>query len=236
MTISKAVILAAGKGTRMLPITMKKPKPLVSVAGKPFLYFLINNLLDSGITEIGIVMGYRKEQIVDFVEENFPDEDITLIEQEEQLGTGHALMCAKEFIGEDEFIVVMSDNLYSVNDLKKFQNTNGNTYVSAFRHEHPERYGLILEDDGLLVEVIEKPENVEPGAKINAGLYKFSTELFTVLGKINPSLRGELELTDAVNLLAKSGEVKIIDIEDFWLDLARPEDIFSISQFLQERQ
>lgn len=228
----KTVILAAGKGTRMLPITMKKPKPLVVVAGRPFLYFLINNLTEAGFDEIGIVVGYKKERIEEFVEEYFPDLKITLIEQNEQLGTGHALMQAKEFVGNEDFAVVMSDNLYSVNDLRKFQNGDNFVTVSAFRHEHPERYGVVNEEDGFLIEFIEKPEKVEEGAKINAGLYKFNSEIFSRLEEVKASERGEIELTDAVNSLAKDGRVKIIDIEDFWLDLARPEDLYIISEFL----
>ncbi len=216
----------------MLPITLKKPKPLISVAGKPFLYFLMKNLLSAGFDELGIVVGYKKELVDEFVKEYFPSEKVTLIEQKEQLGTAHAVMCAEKFVGSDDFTVVMSDNLYSVKDLRKFKVSDVYTYIAAYKHENPERYGVI-EENNSIVTIKEKPQDVTRGAKINAGLYKFKPELFAILKRIKPSERNELELTDAINIMSSSKKIKIVNIEDFWLDLARPEDIYKISEFIE---
>ncbi len=113
----KALVLAAGKGIRMLPHTNDKPKVLIEIDGKPFLYYILKNLENAGLKNIGIVVGYKKEKIKDFVKKyNF---NVSLIEQKKLFGTGKAVLDAKQWIGEDDFIVLMGDNLYSVEDIKK---------------------------------------------------------------------------------------------------------------------
>lgn len=226
----KVVILAAGKGTRMLPLTENKPKVLVEVKGKPFLFYVLENLKQAGFTKIGIVVGYKKEQIVDFLKKiNF---QTTLIEQKEQLGTGHALLQAKSFCGSDPFLVLGGDNLWSVRDLKLMNRKDEFNYLSGIEVQDPTKYGVLSAKTGFLQEIKEKPLHPQSDL-VNTGLYKFTPEIWFALSKVGKSKRGEIELTDAVNFLAKEGKVKVVKVRDFWLDLGCPKDIKKIELFLR---
>jgi len=228
----KAVILAAGKGVRMLPLTLDKPKPLIEINGKPFLLHLLERLHDAGFEDkdIAIVAGYKKEKMEDFLEENkLP---ITVIEQEALLGTGDAVSRAREFVDDEDFVVVGGDNLFSAADLKAIQQDDGYCHVAAWKVDNPSRYGVLLCKGNMLLKVIEKPKEFI-GNLINAGLYKFTSDIFEALEQIRPSERGELELTDAISLLAESRKVKVMMLQDYWLDLGRKDDIERIGDFLK---
>lgn len=225
----KAVILAAGKGTRMLPLTETIPKVLIEVNGKPFLQHLIERVQEAGFDEIGIVVGYLGEKIKQFCSSN--NIQATFIHQDEPKGTGHALLQAKEFCGSDNFVMLAGDHLWSVEDLKKIIVDDDLNYVSAIEVDNPAPYGRVVVDDGMLVRIAEKITE-DLGNLINVSLYKFTSEIWDVLEKIEPSPRGEYELTDAVNLLA--GRVKVLVLADYWLDLQGKEDIEKIEEFLQK--
>jgi len=227
----KVVILAAGKGVRLQPLTNDVPKPLIEVNGKPFLYYLINELAKTGFdySDIGIVVGYKRGKIEEFIKKyKF---SVTLIEQKEQLGTGHAVSAAKDFIGRDNFIVVMGDNLYLADDITKIKNDDDLCYVAGFHHSNPERFGILVVDDDKLVRIIEKPKQLISDL-INAGLYKFTPEIFEALKVIKKSERGEYELTDAITWLADKRKVMVVEIET-WLDLGNADDIQNIEDFLK---
>lgn len=229
MKITKAVIMAAGKGTRMLPLTEHTPKVLIEVNGKPFLYYVIENLKKAGFTEFGIVAGYLKEQIEDFVKKNGINAQI--IEQKEQKGTGHAVMQAKDFCKNESFIVLGGDNLFSVDDLKSVSRPDNFSYIVGKVENDPSRYGVLFVEGEMLVRIIEKPKEFF-GNLINIGLYKFTPEIWPALDKIKLSPRGEYELTDAITLLAKQGKVKVIKLRGYWLDLGCKEDIPKVEEFL----
>jgi len=225
------VIMAAGKGTRMLPLTEEIPKVLVEVNRKPFLYYVLKNLEKAGYDDIGIVVGYKKEQFPEFLEKyGFK---ATLIEQTEQKGTGHAVMQAKDFTKDENFIVLGGDNLWSPRDLKGMSKDDGLTYVAGYEVENPERYGVLVAKKDFLVEIVEKPTRFV-GNLINTGLYKFTPEIYQALQRVKQSPRGEYELTDAVSLLASEGKVKIIRIGDYWLDLGSKEDIPKVEAFIKK--
>lgn len=225
----KAIILAAGKGTRMLPLTKKVPKVLVEVNGRPFLAYVIKNLRSAGFTELGFVVGYKKENIIEFLQKN--KIKATIIEQKEQLGTGHALLQAKQFCGKDDFIVLGGDNLWSADDFKQFNQKDKFNYISGIKVDHPEKYGVLIAENGLLQEIKEKPKRYV-GNLVNAALYKFTAEIWSALEKVKLSERGEIELTDAVTLLAKERKVKIIEVKDYWLDLGCKEDVITIEKLM----
>jgi len=227
----KAVILAAGKGVRMLPITETIPKVLIEINGKPFLYYILKSLQKAGFDEFGLIVGYRKEMVADFLKEyNFR---ATLIEQKEQLGTAHALKQAEEFVDGEDFIALGGDNIWSVNDLKKFNINDDLNYISGLKVENPEKYGVLVVKDDRLVRIYEKPKEFV-GNLINTGLYKFTPEIFEAIEKIGLSPRGEYELTDAITLLAGQGKVKVIKVEDFWKDLGRLDDIPGVEIFMKK--
>ncbi|MBU0459222.1 MAG: NTP transferase domain-containing protein [Nanoarchaeota archaeon] len=226
----KVVILAAGKGTRMLPLTKEIPKVLVEVNGKPFLYYVFKILHQAGLKDIGIVVGYKKEKIKDFLKKY--DFKAELIEQKEQLGTGHAVLQAKDFVGQEDFIVYSGDNLYPVKDIKKIKHKDDFYYIGGLEAEEWQKYGVLVIKDNLLVEIKEKPTEFVSNV-INTALYKLKPEIFPLLEQLKPSLRGEIELTDAINLLAQEQKVKVVAGE-WWVDLGCKEDILRVTHFLED--
>lgn len=223
----KAIIMAAGKGTRMLPLTEKVPKVLVEINRKPFLYYVLENLKKAGYGEIGIIVSYKKEQFPEFLKKyGFK---AALIDQKQPLGTGHAVIQAKDFTKNDNFIVLGGDNLWSVNDLKAINKKDNLNYVAGVEVKNPEKYGVLFTKNDNLVEIKEKPKNPESNL-INTALYKFTKDVYKALEEIKESPRGELELTDAINILAKKGKVKIMKLKDFWIDLGSKEDIEKVEK------
>ena len=227
----KAVILAAGKGVRMLPLTETKPKVMVEVKGRPFLQYVLDHLRLAGITDVGIIVGYKKEVIADYLEKN--NIKATLIEQKEQKGTGDAVKQAKEFCGKDDFLVVSGDSLFSVRDLQKLQQDDDFCYVVGRIVENPQKYGVFVVDKGKLVRIVEKPKEFV-GNLANSGIYKFTSDIWGALDRIKLSPRGEYELTDAITILAQQGKVKVLTLQDYWLDLGCKEDVGKAEEFLKK--
>ncbi len=231
--MTKAVIMAAGKGTRMLPLTKTTPKVLIKINNRPFLHYVIENLKKAGYDEFGIVAGYLKKQIQDFIDNN--DINAAIIEQAEQKGTGHAVMQARDFCKDEEFIVLGGDNLFSVKDLKAINKKDGFCYaVGKEMKGDVSKYGVFVVKDSMLKRIEEKPEN-PPSNIINIGLYKFTADIWKALDRIKLSSRGEYELTDAITILAKKGKVKVLKLKDYWLDLGCKEDIPKVEGFLKGR-
>ncbi|TFB08157.1 hypothetical protein E3V08_05245 [Candidatus Atribacteria bacterium MT.SAG.1] len=235
--VKKVVIAAAGKGVRMLHLTKNKSKHLIKVCQKPFLTYLLDNLFKAGYKEIILIVGYKGEKIKEFLEEyNHNGYKIKVIDQFDTLekgeyGTLCPLKCVKNIIKEN-FLMVYGDNLYSAKDLKSFDIDDKYNYVAGFIHQHPEKYGVFISNNGFLKEIIEKPEKYV-GNLINTGLYKFTPEIFDKISQISKSSRGEYEITDAITLLAKEKKVKIKKIQDYWFDFGNPGDILKISKFLK---
>lgn len=234
--LKKVVIAAAGRGTRMKHLTNNKPKHVINVQQKPFLHYLLDNLVEAGYQEIILIVGYKAEKI----RECLKDHKIktTIINQfemfdEKTYGTLIPLKCAQKAVGQENFLMLYGDNLYSVRDLKNFNIDDNYCYVAGFLREHPEKYGVLVSDNGFLTEIIEKPKEFV-GNLINTGLYKLTPEIFKKIPQVKLSQRGEYELTDAISLLAKDKKVKIKKIEDYWLDFGNPADIIKLSRFFKE--
>ena len=229
----KIVIAAAGKGTRMKHLTKNKPKPLIK---KPFLAYLLGNILKAGYKEIILVVGYKEEKVRDFLKKY--RYKVKLVNQykilgENEYGTLSALKCLKKFLASENFVMVYGDNLYSPKDLKSFKINDNYHYVAGFWHPHPEKYGVTVSDNkGFLKKIVEKPKKFV-GNLINTGLYEFSPEIFKKISKVSLSIRGEYELTDAINFLAKEKKVKVKEIQDYWFDFGNPADIIKLSRFLK---
>lgn len=242
--IKKVVIAAAGQGTRMLHLTTNKPKPLINVKERPFLAYILDNLFKAGYKEIILVVGYKEELMKKFVEDykkRLKDNKrkIELVSQyeilgpkEKEYGTACPIKCVKKTIGKSSFIYLYGDNLYSVRDLKAMNITDKYNYAAGLLHPHPEKYGALIAGSRFLKEIIEKPKKFV-GNLINAGLYKFTPEIFKKISKIKKSPRGEYEITDAISLLAKEKKVKIKKIKDSWIDFGNPGDIMKFSNFLK---
>lgn len=231
--IKKAVILAAGKGKRMGELTKFLPKPLLEINNRPFLYYLMQNLIKIGLQDIYLVVHYRKEHIEHFIKEHAIK--ATLIDQGEPLGTAHAIGKVKDFVGKDNFLVLMGDNYYSEDDIRKLLINDSYCYVAGMKHSCPEKYGVIIKESDFLVRMPEKPKEFISDL-INIALYKFTPEIFAAIDTIHKSPRGEYEINDAIMALANRKKVKVIEILNDWIDLGCPEDIPKAEAFFRSHR
>jgi len=236
MAIKKVVIAAAGQGTRMKQLTENKSKHLIEVNEKPFLAYLMDNLIKAGYTDITLVVGYESGLMEQFLKDyGYNAKVINQFEilgpKEKIYGTACPLMCVKDI--EEQFIYLVGDNFYSVDDLKAMNVEDNFNYVAGLKNDHPESFGVLIEDGEFLKEIIEKPKEFV-GDLINISLYKFTPQIFEKVFKIEKSQRGEYEVTDAISLLAKEKKVKIKKIKDFWMDFGKPEDVEKFEKYLED--
>lgn len=226
------IIAAAGRGTRMKGLAQYKPKHLIEVAAKPFLYYLLKHIYQAGLSRVIIVTGYLSAAFDKFIEQyqkEFPS--LQILNQyevvgQEKYGSLMPLLAAKHLVASQPFLMVNGDHLYSVRDLMVFQQAGGDyNYVAATSVSEPSKFGtLVVDNDNLLVRIDEKVPHPVTNL-INAGLYRFTTEIFEAAAEVKLSPRGEYEITDAITILAKKKKVKIVPLQDYWLDFGRPEDV-----------
>ena len=228
----KAIILAAGKGVRMLPLTENTPKVMVEVLGQPFLHYIIEHVQKAGCRDLGIVVGYKKEKIVDFLRQK--KIKATIIEQREQRGTGDALKQARQFCGNEQFILQGGDDLFSAEDLRAVSRDDKFCYVVGKEVQDWQKYGVLVVQRENLVKIVEKPQEFV-GNLANTALYKFTPEIWEALAQVKLSPRGEYELTDAVTILAQQGKVKVLRLHGEWLGLGSKEDVVKIEDFLRKK-
>jgi len=224
----QAIVLAAGEGSRMRPLTTKMPKVMLPVAGKPLLEHIILRARATGIDNFVLVVGYGGDTVRSY----FGDGDrlgvkIDYAQQAKQLGTGHALMAAQS-LAEDNFLVLNGDVLPDEASLREM--ATGGLAVSAIKVDDPRRYGVFLQENGYFRSVVEKSDN-PPSNLANAGIYFLERSIFEILQAAPLSERGEYELTDGLNLLAAKEEIRIVEMER-WLEIGRPWDILAANEIL----
>jgi UDP-N-acetylglucosamine diphosphorylase / glucose-1-phosphate thymidylyltransferase / UDP-N-acetylgalactosamine diphosphorylase / glucosamine-1-phosphate N-acetyltransferase / galactosamine-1-phosphate N-acetyltransferase len=226
------VIAAAGRGTRMKELALAKPKHLIEVAAKPFLYYLLRHIYDVGLTRVIIVTGHLSAEFDKFVADYKAEfSGLEIINQYDVVGQTRygslmPLLSVRHVVSGAPFLMVNGDHLYSVRDLSNFCQVNQNyNYIAATQVDDPAKFGtLVIDKDNFLTRIDEKvPKPVTN--LINAGLYRFTPEIFEVADSVGASPRGEYEITDAITALAKNTKVKIIQLKDYWLDFGRPDDI-----------
>jgi glucose-1-phosphate thymidylyltransferase len=204
----QAIVPAAGEGTRLRPLTDDRPKGLVEIAGQPLLTHVFESLLAVGIDEIVVVVGYRGDDIVDYYDDDFRGVPLTCVWQEEQLGLGHAVLTAEEHVSGD-VVVWNGDNVGAV-DLAGLVERHRETgaaatlLIDAVSRERAREGAVFVLDDGEPVGVVEKPDD-PPSTLIPLGVFVFSSQVFEALRRVEPSDRGEYELTDAIDLLVDKG-------------------------------
>ena len=185
----KAVLLAAGEGNRLRPITTTRPKPLIPIAGKPLLEHTILSLKEAGIDSILLIVGYKQEMIKDYFKDGLDDFGVNLdyITQEEYLGTAHAAQYAKKFVGTDDFLLMYGDILVDGKIFKSliqhFNKFKPEGVISLIRVENPEEYGIIsLNNEGYVDKITEKPpKGANLGDLANAGIYIFTPMIFQAI-------------------------------------------------------
>lgn len=239
--INKVVIPAAGKGTRMLELAKDKPKHLIDVLDKPFLYYVLKNLQTAGFQEMILVIGNHAEQMREFAAGAGQEFNLTLVDQfatmgTDKYGTAIPVLAAQSAVGQEQFICIYGDNLYSQRDLQAMRALDDEfNYVSLLHVPNPEKYGVPIMQGELVTDFVEKPQAFISNW-VSIGCYKFTPEIFTEAAKVGKSERGEYELTDAVAALAKAGKVKGRKMLDYWLDFGNPDDIKKVGDFIQGGQ
>lgn len=227
----KAVILAAGKGTRMGPLTENRPKAMLPVANKPILEHIIVNLKAAGIREFLIVTGYHKEKITDYFKDGSGlGVDIEYIEQKVQKGTADAIAVARDSINE-RFLVTNGDVFTGIPDIKRICNAKGEAVLTAMKVANPEVYGILYVKGKSVERLVEKPRK-SASDLANAGIYIFEPSIFDAIENTKPSPRGELEITDSIQLPIDSGrEVNHTELSK-WHDIGFPWHLFSANEMM----
>lgn len=226
----QAVILAAGEGTRMRPLTYTRPKVMLPIANKPILEHLINELKKAGIRDIVLVVGYKDEKVREyFGDGNKWDVNISYVTQRKQLGTADALKSALHLI-EGDFLMLNGDNIVGHEDIRRLMNSDGMS-IGVKSVPNPQDFGVIQIENGVVKKIVEKPEE-PPSNLINAGVYKFTEDIFEFLEKTPISKRSEYEITDTIQIAIDSGVIfKAVRI-DWWIDIGYPWDLLKANEIL----
>jgi UDP-N-acetylglucosamine diphosphorylase/glucosamine-1-phosphate N-acetyltransferase len=236
----KACILAAGEGKRLSPITDNRPKHMIRVAGKPLLEHTIERLKINGITEILIVVGFKKEQIMDYFKDGTGlNVKISYIEQTQFLGTANAAYYAKDFAKNDPFMLIYGDLLVDTQIfakcIERYNKKDTDAVISLFEVPDPQKYGIInLDSQGFVKKIVEKPETNEYGNLANAGVYIFSSKIFEGIEKTPKSKRGEYEITDSMQILVDNGyKIAGVNVTGlYWSDVGHPWQLLEANQYL----
>jgi len=235
--IKKIVIPAAGKGTRMLDLAKDRPKHLIDVLDKPFLYYVLKNIQNAGYEEIVLVVGNHAEKMVEFAEGAGKEFPLTLVDQftvmgTERYGTAIPILAAREAVGDENFVCIYGDNLYSPRDLAAIrQLDDAYNWLSLLEVPNPEKYGVPIVEGDAVRDFVEKPKTFISNW-VSIGCYKFTPAIFAEAAKVGKSERGEYELTDAISSLAKQDKVKARKMLDYWMDFGNPDDIKKVGDFL----
>ncbi|MCX8205199.1 MAG: glucose-1-phosphate thymidylyltransferase, partial [Candidatus Nezhaarchaeota archaeon] len=238
----KGIILHGGAGTRLRPLTFSGPKQLIPVANKPVSQYVLEDIRDSGVKDVAIVLG---EIYPELVREHYGDGSkfgvkITYIYQGRPLGIAHAVGLCRGFVGEDRFVVYLGDNLLQ-SGIKKyveaFLSGDYDAYILLKEVDDPTRFGVAkFDQNGRLVGLVEKPK-VPPSKYALVGVYFFKPVVFEVLRELKPSWRGELEITDALQLMLERGyRVGYGFVDGWWLDTGKKDDVlYANALILDER-
>lgn len=225
----KLVILAAGKGTRLQPLTNSIPKGLVEINSKPLLTHILD-LIKEYVTEIIIVVGHLGNLIEEYYKNEYESIPIKYVYQEEQLGTGHALLSAKKYL-DCEFLVINGDDIYHKEDIEKL--TKAKFGVLGMEVENWQHFGVLVQNstNNSLREIVEKPTSYI-SSLANAGVYKLSPIIFNHL--LMQSKRGEYEIIDYINYLINNDhKVEIFEIEHYWYPVNSLEQLYEAEKNLK---
>lgn len=231
----KALILSGGSGTRLRPLTYSQQKQLIPVANKAVLFYAIEDVIEAGADEIGIILGPNKDQVIDTVLAESWDVPIEFIYQGEPKGLAHTILVAETFL-DDDFVMYLGDNILRdgiVRHKERFNSLNSDASVLLTQVNDPQRFGVAdLNSDGSIRRLVEKPK-VPPSNYALVGVYFFKPAIIDACKAIKPSWRNELEITDAIQWLIEKGyKVDASFVEGWWKDTGKPEDIFEANRLI----
>lgn len=234
----KAIVLAAGEGSRLKPFTATRPKVMIPVGNKPILEYVVNALQESGIIDIILVVGYKREKIMDYFADGHKwGVNITYVEQFQQLGTAHALRQASHLI-KDHFLVINGDTVIDASAIKEImRHQTGEAVMLTVTVDKAQKYGVVQTHNNLVKSIDEKPKHKEVGNTVNAGVYCFSPKIFDFLEYMDISERGDYEITDAIKKMIDTGiPVRAVHTSATWMDSVYLWDLIDLNAATLARQ
>ncbi len=235
----KALVLAGGSGTRLRPITHTSAKQLVPVANKPVLFYGLEAIREAGIIDVGIIVGETATEIETAVGDGSTfGIRVTYIQQEAPLGLAHAVLIARDFLGDDDFVMYLGDNLIigGISSLvEEFRRNAPDALILLTKVDNPSAFGVAeLGAGGRIIRLVEKPQ-VPPSDLALVGVYMFGTAIHEAVRAIKPSARGELEITEAIQWLVDNDrDVSSHLVEGYWKDTGRLADMLETNRHLLE--
>jgi glucose-1-phosphate thymidylyltransferase len=235
----KGLILSGGRGTRLRPITHTSAKQLVPVANKPILFYGLEAMRDAGIRDVGIVVGDTADEVRAAVGDGSAwDLEVTYIHQAEPLGLAHGVIVSRDYLGDDDFVMYLGDNLL-LEGLREFvegfqrHRPNAQIFLAAVRE--PERFGVAVLEGDRVVRLVEKPkEHISDLALV--GVYLFDRTVHEAVASVEPSWRGELEITDSIQRLIDAGRtVRAEMVSGWWKDTGHLEDLLEANRMMLSR-
>jgi glucose-1-phosphate thymidylyltransferase len=233
----KALVLSGGSGTRLRPFSYSMPKQLIPIAGKPVLEYVLENITDLGVTEIGVVVGERAQEIIEVIGDGSRfGARVTYIPQDRPLGLAHCVALGRPFLGDDDFVMYLGDNMLpdGVRGVAaEFRAERPAAQVVVRRVPDPRDFGVVeLDASGAVRRLVEKPRHPRSDLAM-LGVYFFTPAIHEAVAAIGPSARGELEITDAVQWLVTGGaDVRASEYTGYWKDTGRAEDVLACNRWL----
>jgi len=235
----KGIILHGGHGTRLRPLTHTGPKQLLKIANKPMSQYVLEDLRDAGITDIAIIIGdIYPEKVKEFYGNGKKfNVNLTYVYQNSPKGIAHGISLCRDFIGSDKFVVYLGDNILRTglsSFVDAFQNSSSDAQILLAEVENPSQFGVVDIKDNKILKIIEKPKN-PPSNFAVIGVYFLTPKIFKIISKLKPSWRGELEITEALQLLMESGlNIDHDYVTGWWKDTGTPKDILHANQLILE--
>ena len=225
----QAVIFAAGEGRRMRPLTLDVPRPLLEVCGKPLLSYTLASLPDE-VDDLVVIVGYKEEQVREYIADKFSDKRVTFVRQAVPQGTASALLLARPHLTGGNFFTVYADDIYTKKDLEKLLTCGKGMLLS--RSADPSRFGVVMLDKrGRVLEIEEKPQNPKSNL-VSTGVYLLDEKVFSYPAEAHAN--GERYLTDIVAAYALDYPHAGVE-SDMWIQIAYPEDLVNAEKILHSR-